>query len=144
METFSASLTICVGNSTVTCEFPAQRPVTRSFVFFDLRLIKRFRKQSWGRWLMALLLWWIDMSWTLCSTVIIALCGIQRGLSDCVITGLDRNFKEIALPQNQTCSGIFKNTRQWSLWISKIRLVALMAVIRTDYYPDTLSLVKSP
>ena len=30
-------------------EFPAQRPVTRSFdVFFDLRLNKRLIKQSWG------------------------------------------------------------------------------------------------
>ena len=39
METFSALLTICVGNSPVPGEFPAQRPVTRSFgVFFDLRL----------------------------------------------------------------------------------------------------------
>ena len=40
METFSALLAICAGNSLVPGEFPAQRPVTRSFdVFFDLRLI---------------------------------------------------------------------------------------------------------
>ena len=32
METFSGLLTICVGNSLVTGEFPAQRPVTRSFM----------------------------------------------------------------------------------------------------------------
>ena len=39
METFSELLAICAGNSPVTGEFPAQRPVTRSFdVFFDLRL----------------------------------------------------------------------------------------------------------
>ena len=39
------------GNSPVTGEFPAQRPVTRSFdVFFDLRLNKRFSKLSWGWW----------------------------------------------------------------------------------------------
>ena len=31
METFSALLAICTGNSPVTGEFPAQRPVTRSF-----------------------------------------------------------------------------------------------------------------
>ena len=32
-------------------EFPAQRPVTRSFdVFFDLRPNKRLSKQSWGWW----------------------------------------------------------------------------------------------
>ena len=37
METFSALLAICAGNSPVTDEFPAQRAVTRSFdVFFDL------------------------------------------------------------------------------------------------------------
>ena len=38
METFSALLAICAGNSPVTGEFPAQMPVTRSFdVFFDLK-----------------------------------------------------------------------------------------------------------
>ena len=39
------------GNSPVTGEFSAQRPVTRSFgVFFDLRLNKRLSKQSWSWW----------------------------------------------------------------------------------------------
>ena len=47
METFSALLDICGGNSPVTGEFPTQRPVTRSFnVFFDLLLNKRLSKQS--------------------------------------------------------------------------------------------------
>ena len=42
METFSALLALCAGNSPVPAEFPSQRPVTRSFdVFFDLRLNKR-------------------------------------------------------------------------------------------------------
>ena len=51
METFSALLALCAGNSPVTGEFLAQRPVTRSFdVFFDLRLNKRLNKQSWGWW----------------------------------------------------------------------------------------------
>ena len=36
METFSALLAICAGNSPVPGEFPAQRPVTRSF---DVSLI---------------------------------------------------------------------------------------------------------
>ena len=37
METFSALLAICAGNSPFPGEFPAQRPVTRSFdVFYDL------------------------------------------------------------------------------------------------------------
>ena len=39
METFSALLTLCAGDSPVTGEFPAQMPVTRSFdFFFDLRI----------------------------------------------------------------------------------------------------------
>ena len=52
IETFSALLAICAGNSPVPGEFPTQRPVTRRFdVFFDLRLNKRLSKQSWGWWL---------------------------------------------------------------------------------------------
>ena len=51
METFSALLAICAGNSPVPGEFPSQRPVTRSFdVIFDLRLNKRLSKQPWGWW----------------------------------------------------------------------------------------------
>ena len=51
METFSALLTICAGNSPVTGEFPVQKPVTRSCAgFFDLRLNKRLSKHSWGWW----------------------------------------------------------------------------------------------
>ena len=42
METFSALLAIYAGNSPVAGEFPAQKPVTRSFdVFFDLRPLWR-------------------------------------------------------------------------------------------------------
>ena len=47
METFCALLAICA----VPGEFPAQRPVTRSFlVFLDLHLNKPLSKQSWGWW----------------------------------------------------------------------------------------------
>ena len=54
METFSALLAICAGNSPVPGEFPTQRPVTRSFdVYFDLRPNKRLSKQSW--------IWWFEM-----------------------------------------------------------------------------------
>ena len=51
MEIFFALLALSVGNSPIAGEFPAQRPVTRSFdVFFDLRQNKRLSKQSWGWW----------------------------------------------------------------------------------------------
>ena len=56
METFSALLAICAGNSPVPGEFPTQRPVTRSFdIYFDLRPDKRLSKQSWGWWFETLL-----------------------------------------------------------------------------------------
>ena len=47
------------GEFTGPGEFPAQRPVTRSFdVFFDLHLYKRLSKQPWG--------WWFETpSWSL-------------------------------------------------------------------------------
>ena len=47
------------GEFTGPGEFPAQRPVTRSFdVFFDLRPNKRLSKQPWG--------WWFETpSWSL-------------------------------------------------------------------------------
>ena len=49
METFSALLAICAGNSPVPGEFPAQRPVTRSFdVFFDLRINGRVNNGEAG------------------------------------------------------------------------------------------------
>ena len=58
METFSALLALCVGNSPVIGEFPSQRPVTRNFdVFFDLCLKKRLSKRSRRRW--------FEMSWRL-------------------------------------------------------------------------------
>ena len=51
MEAFSTLPALCAGNSPVTGEFPAQRPVTQSFdVFFELRLNKRLSKQSQGWW----------------------------------------------------------------------------------------------
>ena len=55
METFSAFLAIYAGNSPVTGEFPAQKPVTRNFWFYDLRLDERLSKQSWS--------WWFETPW---------------------------------------------------------------------------------
>ena len=77
METFSALLAFCAGNSPVTGEFPAQRPVTRSFdVFFDLCLNKRFSKQWWS--------WWFETPsrplWRHCNDFCALLCF------DCMIT----------------------------------------------------------
>ena len=58
METFSALLALCAGNSPVRW-IPPQRPETRSFdVFFDMRPKKRLSKQLWE--------WWFETpSWSL-------------------------------------------------------------------------------
>ena len=72
MKTFSVLLPLCAGNSPVTCEFPSQRPVTRSFdVFFDLPLNKRLRKQSW--------VWWFETP----------SCSLWRHYNGIMIAGLD-------------------------------------------------------
>ena len=53
MESFSALLDLCAGNSPVNGKFPAQRLMTRSFdVLFDLRVTNRLSKQSED--------WWFD------------------------------------------------------------------------------------
>ena len=66
METFSALLAICAGNSPITGEFPSQRPVSRKFVvFFDLRLNERLSKQ--------LQVWWCEtlsrLLWRHCNVI---------------------------------------------------------------------------
>ena len=106
METFSALLAICAGNSPV----PAQRPVTRSFdVFCDLHPNKRLSKQSWG--------WWFETLsrplWRHCNgkemkTVLVAYC--ERKISGqfayimnkfiCVWKSIDRSMNEINYEEN--------------------------------------------
>ena len=65
----SALLTLCVGNSPVTGEFPSQRLVTRSFgVFFNPHLNKRLSKPSWGWWFETPMRSW----WRHCNNVAIS------------------------------------------------------------------------
>ena len=109
IETFSALLAICAGNSPVSCEFPAQRPVTRSFdVFFDLRLTRRLSKQCWG--------WWFETP----------LCPLWRHRNGTwffkTYTMLNRrqlSVKRITLGKNRTGIDI-KTYAVWqpSLWLS--------------------------
>ena len=48
MDTFSATLAICAGNSPVPGEFPAQRPVTRSLdVYFENPDVSDTNDVSW-------------------------------------------------------------------------------------------------
>ena len=75
------------GEFTGPGEFPAQRPVTRSFdVFFDLRLNKWLSKQPWG--------WWFETpSWSLWRQCNVKSAGrhlqedkIVNCIQNCVVT----------------------------------------------------------
>ena len=82
METFSALLDLCAGNSPVTGEFPSQMPVTRSFgVFFDLRLNERLSKQSRRRWFETL---WRSL-WRHCNAPAMLLSNSKAVYSDLYI-----------------------------------------------------------
>ena len=87
MEAFSASLSLCAGNSSVTGEFPSQRPVTRSFdVFLDLGLYQQLSKQ-WRRW-------WFETPWRSlwrhCNVIYVCWCSGARPGSRLFGVGLPR------------------------------------------------------
>ena len=105
METFSALLSICAGNSPVPGEFPAQRPVTQRLdVFFDLRLNKRLRKQSWG--------WWFEtLSRPLWSHRNVKIAGSNYYQQRKMITTLLKLSWEIAMEN----SNMLKLVIHWSL-----------------------------
>ena len=114
METFSALLAICAGNSPVPGEFPTQRPVTRSFdVYFDLRLNKRLSKQSWGWWLETLLcpLWRYSYDIWSKLTHILTIVGIFQALAEATDLQL-RNSDLLFFTSNYQLLSmcIFKNT----------------------------------
>ena len=112
METFSALLAICAGNSPVTGEFPSQRPVTRSFdIFFDLCPNKRLSNQSGG--------WWFETplrsSWRHCNGyAITSICLWYIGMS--VMASQTRSFvQQIVWTKNKE---ITKAPRCWPLLVA--------------------------
>ena len=88
------------GYSLVTGEFPAQRPVTRSFdAFFDLRLNKWLSKQWWG--------WWFDTLWRHCieginpiisSYALLTLCAVKHTCDRLKTGGVKSDFVPCVLP----------------------------------------------
>ena len=105
METFSVLLAFCAGNSLVPGEFPSQRPVTQSVgVFFDLRLNKRWSKQS--------RCWWFETPlgslWRHCNGKIIkwiCICALHCSLlSSCI-------SKEILFDEHNTVTSKHNSSR---------------------------------
>ena len=113
METFSALLAFCAGNSPVPGEFSAQRPVTRSFdVFFDLHLNKQLSKQSRG--------WLFETPsgslWRQCNAYLIIYCE-QIGRFTTLKPTLDDDFDNL--------HGSFYAYAWLSVYVRKIYTVAL-------------------
>ena len=110
MESCSALLAICAGNSPVPGEFPAQRPVTRSFdVFFDL-LNKPLRKQSWG--------WWIETPsrplWRHCNVIMYWHQIGARHHADFIVstTYIMNTFCDVNIAHGSQKGTIFKRGRE--------------------------------
>ena len=137
MESFSALLAICAGNSSVTGELPAQRPVMWSLgVFFNLHLNKRLSKHWWG--------WWFETP----------LCSLWRHCNDrqffywfsAVL--FHKHWGSIQLLQHQWCNPVkpLQNTAkhdwniQWMYWLYFPLMVpwvtkfVLLAFILVFYY----------
>ena len=92
METFSALLALCAGNSPVTGEFPSQRPVTRSFdVFLICAWTNGWDKQS-RRW------WFETPSWSLWRH-----CNVINRML-CELVDIERNFGGTCTGRGQHCS----------------------------------------
>ena len=93
-KTFSALLVLCEGNQSATGGFPSQRPVTWNLVVFDLRLNKRFNRQS-KRSLITLFIWILnksldmeynsvlDISASICCYMSNLTCFIWKGTYKC-------------------------------------------------------------
>ena len=88
METFSALLALCVGNSPVAGEFPSQRPVMWSFdVFFDLQVNKQLGKQSWG--------WWFETP--SCSLWRQSFCAFELKFVKLLFVGVIRSIESVVI-----------------------------------------------
>ena len=102
METFSASLAICAGNSPVIDELPTQRPVTRNLeVVFDLRLNTPLSKQSRS--------WWLETPsrslWRHCNSYIVTAWWTKGGMGgDVFVVGT---------------TSIQERPPQYQLWMEK-------------------------
>ena len=119
METFSALLALCVGNSPVTGEPPSQRPVTRSLdIFFDMCLSKRLGKRTRR--------WWFETPsrslWRHCNV-----CGLFGTPSEggpiwhvSVVMGNKLNYGMLPQPQvnQRVCQGTSGNSgSHFQLWL---------------------------
>ena len=126
METFSALLALCAGNSSVTGEFPSQRPVTRGFhVFFDLRLNKRLSKQSRRRWFET------------------PSRSLWRHCNECPSFGLSQECKVMTSGCVWMCPWLpRKPVFQWGIpgeiWVTKQSIDPMISIIAREFITDRI------
>ena len=109
METFSALLVICEGNSPVPGEFPTQRPVTRSCdIFFEMRLNKRLSKQSGGWWFETLSRpWWRHCNVAKCQKCkkcVPVMTSHVTHYSDVVMSAMKSQVTSVSIVCSTVCS----------------------------------------
>ena len=122
IETLSALLAICAGNSPVTGEFTSQRPVTRSFdVFFDLRLNKRWSKQSWR--------WWFETP----SRPLWRHCNVAMRMSQLLLTPSSKLYHKIVEPSSYPILQHEELTRG-SLMVSEYKNIRLQIFYQTGNF----------
>ena len=109
---------------TCTGEFPAQRPVTRSFdVFFDLRLNKKLGKQPWG--------WWFETPWRpLCRHCNVSVHNIINAVIKLIFLSMWVNIIMSAMASQligistvywAVCSGEDQRKHQSTAWLAFVR-----------------------
>ena len=107
METFSALLAICAGNSPVSGEFSAQRPVTRSFdVFFDLCPNKQLSKQ-----MVRLVIW----------DAIVCLSFFVYHYSDVIMSTMASRITGVSIVCSAVCSGADQRKPQSSASLAFVK-----------------------
>ena len=136
METFSALLVLCAGNSQVTGESPAQRPVMRNFyVFFDLRLNKRLSKQSRG--------WWFETPlralWRHCNCVSVNLYFQAHMHNRVNLLYFSGNFRQCTTTESTYCvnefQGIYckQNYHVVSQWyVNMLSCAVVIGIVKHD------------
>ena len=122
METFSALLAICVGNSLVTGEFTAQNPVTWSFdIFFDLRRNKHLSNQLRG--------WLFETPsrqlWRHCNDDSVSLCIYVYDISMCYSSIIYIQYRKHTYIQEETWI-VYTNTPMYIYIVLKLTFEILI------------------
>ena len=116
MESFSALLAICAGNSPVPVKSPHKGQWRGALIFFYLRLNKRLSKQPWG--------WWFETpSWSLWRQ-----CNELGGSRHPHVPGRLMASKPNICWHRSWCTSSYKSRKMCGAWRWQCHLVDDVAV----------------